>query len=447
MQKGYESKKRRFWMGILQVFVSLLLLGMLAGCGNQNGTKMESESSLPPGLAQLAKPIETENQGGAEKALEDDSRESTDIVNGSSSSENNTNGDGEIDSATELEALDENSQGKHLSDTPKVKGIYVTGPVAGSDRMEELIDLVSSTDLNTIVLDIKNDEGNVTYKMELDSVQEMNAGIRYIADFPTLIERLHQLQIYVIGRIVCFKDPILAESNPSLKLYTPDGRAVVDANGLPFVNPYRQEVWSYLVDVAKKAYGDGVDEIQFDYVRFPVGQDAESADYGVDITEYPKQKGLEDYFRYLREELGSAGIPYGADLFGTVIGSNVDMEKTGQDYGALACVSDVLSPMIYPSHYANGTFGFDVPDAHPYDAVFKALSKSKEVIENKGAEANAIIRPWLQCFNATWVPGHIDYDAAAIKAQIQAVYDSGYEEWLLWNAANHYDQVYAALQE
>ena len=339
-----------------------------------------------------------------------------------------------------------NDMAKLLIPPVKVKGIYVTGPAAGSERMEQLIDLVSSTELNTMVIDVKNDEGNLTYKMEVPASANLEAGIRYVKDMPALIERLHQQGIYVIARIVCFKDPVLAAARPELALRLPDGKAVMDANGLAWVNPYKEEVWDYLCTLAECASRDGFDEIQFDYVRFPIGNDANAADYGVDMSTYPREAGLTDFFNYASKRLHEKQIIFGADLFGTIIGSDVDRDRTGQNYLSIAEHTDAICPMIYPSHYANGTFGMNVPDQYPYETIANALQLSKEALGETDSP-KGVVRPWLQCFNAIWVDGHITYGSKEVHDQIQAVYDAGYEEWFLWHASNHYEQVKSALTD
>ena len=339
-----------------------------------------------------------------------------------------------------------NDMAKLLIPPVKVKGIYVTGPAAGSERMEQLIDLVSSTELNTMVIDVKNDEGNLTYKMEVPASANLEAGIRYVKDMPALVERLHQQGIYVIARIVCFKDPVLAAARPELALRLPDGKAVMDANGLAWVNPYKEEVWDYLCTLAECASRDGFDEIQFDYVRFPIGNDANAADYGVDMSTYPREAGLTDFFDYASKRLHEKQIIFGADLFGTIIGSDVDRDRTGQNYLSIAEHTDAICPMIYPSHYANGTFGMNVPDQYPYETIANALQLSKEELGETDSP-KGVVRPWLQCFNAIWVDGHITYGSKEVHDQIQAVYDAGYEEWFLWHASNHYEQVKSALTD
>lgn len=320
----------------------------------------------------------------------------------------------------------------------KVRGIYVTGPMAGSAAMDNLITLVDETELNAMVIDVKNDDGNITYKMNLDSARETGACVNYISDMEGLMAKLKEHHIYTIARVVCFKDPYLAAAKPELALKKPDGTPVTDANGLAFVNPYCEEAWEYIVDVAIAASELGFDEIQFDYVRFPIGADADAADYGVDLNTYTKEQAITGFLSYAAERFGEENIVFGADVFGTIIGSETDVERVGQNYRTLGETVDVLSPMVYPSHYANGVFGLDVPDAHPYETVLAALQGSGKELETIGEADRAVVRPWLQSFTATWVDGHIPYEGEEIRQQIQAVHDAGYEEWILWNASNRY---------
>ena len=320
----------------------------------------------------------------------------------------------------------------------KVKGIYVTGPIAGSSSLDDLITLLDETELNTMVIDVKNDAGEITWKMNLASAQDMGACIGYITDIDVLMAKLKEHQIYTIARIVCFKDPYLAAGNPELALKKPDGQAVTDAGGMAWVNPCKEEVWEYLTDVAIAAAEVGFDEIQYDYVRFPVGSDADAADYGVTMESDTKEKAITGFLTYAAERLHEKGIVVTADVFGTIIGSRTDVERVGQDYVALGSTIDVLCPMVYPSHYGNHVFGYPVPDAEPYGTVFAALTKSAEELREIDEDSRAIVRPWLQAFTATWVNGHISYEGEQIREQIQAVYDAGYEEWILWNASNRY---------
>lgn len=321
----------------------------------------------------------------------------------------------------------------------KVRGIYVSGPTAGSASMEKLIQLIDETELNTVVIDVKNDEGQITYQMNLETAQNMDACINCIGDIDALMATLKEHDIYTIARIVCFKDPYLAQNHPELALKKADGTPVTDAYGLAWVNPCKEEVWEYLADVAIAAAEAGFDEIQYDYVRFPIGSVADAADYGVAIENGTKEKMITGFLTYAAERLHEKGIIVTADVFGTIIGSEVDIEHVGQNYTALAETIDVLSPMVYPSHYGCGVYGYKVPDAEPYGTVFAALTDSSEELQVLEESDKAIVRPWLQAFTATWVDGHISYGGKQIREQIQAVYDAGYDEWILWNSRNHYE--------
>ncbi len=304
--------------------------------------------------------------------------------------------------------------------------------------MDDLIRLIDETELNTMVIDVKNDEGQITYQMDLETAQDMDACVSYIGDMESLMATLKEHGIYTIARIVCFKDPYLAQNYPDLALKKADGTPLTDAYGLAWVNPCKEEVWEYLTEVAAAAADAGFDEIQYDYMRFPIGSDADAADYGIAMESGTKEQMITDFLTYASEKLHEKGIVVTADVFGTIIGNDVDIERVGQDYTALAGTVDVLSPMVYPSHYGTGVYGYRVPDAEPYGTVLAALNDSAgELLALEEAD-RAIVRPWLQAFTATWVDGHISYGGEQIRQQIQAVYDAGYEEWILWNSRNHY---------
>ncbi len=320
-----------------------------------------------------------------------------------------------------------------------VKGIYVTGPVAGSERMAGLIELLDKTELNAMVIDIKNDGGEVTFKMPEDTQPaQMGNCVRYIRDIEELMRELKEHEIYTIARIVCFKDPMLAAAAPELALIDTDGKAITDSNDLAWVNPCQEGVWAYITDIALYCADLGFDEVQFDYVRFPVGKGTEKADYKTEVTEENKHEFISGFLNYAAERLHEKEVPITADLFGTVIGNPTDVGKVGQDYVELASTVDVLCPMIYPSHYGNGVFGLDIPDAQPYDTVIGALGLSARELSGIEEEKRAVVRPWLQDFTATWVKGHISYGPEEVQDQIKGVYDAGYDEWILWNAKNNY---------
>ena len=320
-----------------------------------------------------------------------------------------------------------------------VKGIYVTGPFAGHANMENLIQLADDSELNAMVIDIKNDEGIVTYKMEEPMVQELGADVNYITDLPGLVQRLKEKNVYLIARIVAFKDPLLASKRPDLCIQRRDGGVFVDKNGLAWVNPYRREVWDYLMAVAKQAAAVGFDEIQFDYIRFPTEITDEEADYGEEALEKSKTDVITEFTAFAYGALSPLGVKVSADVFGTVIDNEEDALIVGQDYQAMAEHLDYICPMIYPSHYNDGVYGLAHPDLQPYETIRAALQASADSLAGIPEETKkAEVRPWLQDFTATWLDVYQDYGPEQLRQQIQAVYDSGCTEWLLWNAKCSY---------
>lgn len=327
---------------------------------------------------------------------------------------------------------------KEQREPVKVKGIYVSGPKAGSSGMKDLISLVEDTRLNAMVIDVKNDSGEITYKMDQDMVKEIGAAKNYVSDMPGLLKNLGEKDIYRIARIVAFKDPLLAEAKPELALKKKDGSVFRDKSGLAWVNPYKTEVWDYLLEVCRKAAALGFDEIQFDYIRFSTDSAMKEVDFGPEAESKSKEEVITQFTRYMYENLAELGVYVSADVYGIVINSDTDQRIVGQNYEKMAETLDYICPMIYPSHYADGSYGVSHPDLDPYTIIKEALSESAAVLKQTKA---ATVRPWLQDFTATWLKNHQTYDKKQIEKQIQAVEDSGYEEWILWNGSNRYTRL------
>lgn len=379
---------------------------------------------------------------------------------------------------TQTEVSDETEQaGESTAEQPredrvKVKGIYITGNMAGTSHMDNLIALVDRTELNAMVIDIKNDEGRVVYEMDSPLVSEIGSAKKLVADMPALVQKCREHGIYLIGRIVAFKDPFLAENRPELALHNQDGSIFRDKAGLAWVNPYSREVWEYLLEIAGQAVAAGFDEIQFDYIRFSTDRGMSKVDFGPEAAGRDKEGTITEFTEYAASQLHPLGALVSADVYGIIIDSRLDASIVGQDYYEMAKYLDYISPMVYPSHYGPGNLGLAVPDAQPYETIYRSMSASREVLagmrrdtqehqvsgndisgnalpDNKtenprdmepAEEIRADVRPWLQDFTASWVPGHIKYGPEEIRAQIQAVYDAGYEEWILWNASNRYTE-------
>ena len=321
---------------------------------------------------------------------------------------------------------------------PAVKGIYVTGPVAGHARMEEIIQLVDETELNAVVIDVKNDDGFVTYSMDSDTVEALGSTVKYVKDMPSLVQSLHDKGIYVIARIVAFRDPHLAEVKPEWSVKRSNGSIYYDNSGLAWVNPYKREVWDYLVEIASCAVADGFDEIQFDYVRFSTEIKSGEVNYGEDSATVSKTEIITQFTKYAHDKLTPLGVVVSADVFGTVIDNANDSQVVGQDYAAISSNLDVICPMIYPSHYASGVYNQQYPNSAPYEMITGAMQASDSALSGLPEEDKPIVRPWLQDFTASWIKPYHAYGAAEVREQIQAVYDAGYTEWILWNASNRY---------
>ena len=329
----------------------------------------------------------------------------------------------------------------------KVRGIYITGPVAGNEEvLNGVLDGALAAGINAVVNDFKEDQGRITCPVSAATVNEIGASIPYVRDMKSLIESLKERDLYVIARVAAFRDSYLAEKKPEWSLTLPDGSLYRDRQGMAWVDPYRKEVWDYLVEVGTEAKEAGFDEVQFDYIRFSTEGTMRDVVFDEAVTGgRSKTDVITEFVKYAYENLASQGLFVSADVFGTIIGSDIDAQAVGQVYTEMAKHLDYICPMIYPSHYGPGNFGLEHPDTMPYETVLEALKKSQMVMD-QAAEADghvssqAIVRPWLQDFTASYLGegNYIPYGYNEVQRQIQAVKAAGYDEWMLWSAANRY---------
>jgi hypothetical protein len=323
-------------------------------------------------------------------------------------------------------------------DAPQIKGIYVTAYSAGGSRMPTLLDLVDKTALNAMVIDIKDDSGYITYKTDNPELQKLGTPQPFIKDIGKLMTTLKEHQIYPIARIVVFKDTVLAKKHPELSYLTSDGNIWRNGKGDSFVNPYRKEVWDYNVEIAKEAAKLGFKEIQFDYVRFPEGFEKKEKNLKFTKTDESRVDVVAGFVQYAREQLAPLGVRVSVDIFGYAA-SVPAAEGIGQDFVKISNAVNVISPMIYPSHYSTGWFNQKDPDLAPYATIKGAMDDTHKKLDPLGG-MQPKIRPWIQDFTASWLGnGHYKkYTAADVDAQIKALRDSGVNEFLLWNAGNKY---------
>jgi hypothetical protein len=316
-----------------------------------------------------------------------------------------------------------------------VRGLYVNRFAAQSPRkMRTLIALADSTEINAFVIDIK-DEFGVNYT-STDTLVRRNAGrAGVIADLPALLDTLAAHHILPIARIVVFKDSVAARLNPGWTIRKADGTLWRDKKGLTWVNPFEHAVWTYNLRVADEVAHLGFAEIQFDYIRFPEPYKSLPPQVFPGAGERKKPDVLAEFLQTARDHLDKVGVRATADVFGLVTSVHGSLE-VGQQWERLAPVSDVLLPMVYPSHYPAGSFNLSHPNADPYKVVFAAVSAAHKRDLALGLTGERV-RPWLQAFTL----GSPRYGAAELTAEKRAVYDAGYQGWVLWNPGSQYQSI------
>lgn len=328
-----------------------------------------------------------------------------------------------------------------------VKGIYVTGHSAGGSRMETLVDLLDRTALNAMVIDIKDDFGDMT--TDLDSEDPLiNEVSKSYFDAEKVISQMDEKDIYPIARIVVFKDTRLAEKRPELAFQNSDGSVWKNRRGEAFVSPFSKEVWDYNVEVAKQAAKLGFKEIQFDYVRFPEGFELRADELTYDKGGYVDENGddikervdaVTDFVAYAREQLTPFDVEVSVDIFG-YSATEKEAPGIGQNFSRISENVDVISSMIYPSHWGNGYFNIAVPDLEPYRLVSEYMEVENEVLSQ--LENSPTSRPWLQDFTASYLGSgnYKTYGPKEIEDQIRALYEHDVKEFLLWDAGNTYTE-------
>ncbi|WP_329503300.1 putative glycoside hydrolase [Staphylococcus hominis] len=329
-----------------------------------------------------------------------------------------------------------------------VKGIYVTSNSTQGAKMDELVKFIKDSNLNTMVIDVKDDTGNITMKLNTGNKQ-VDKNTLDIVDGKKLLKKLHDNNIYPIARIVTFKDTKLANEHPEWTFKNSDSSVWTNGKGDSFVNPFMKEVWKYDIDVAKAAAKAGFQDIQFDYVRFPEGFENQADSLTYNKGEYKNSQmssgdqrvdTITKFLEYANKELKPMGVNVSADVFGySALVENAP--GIGQSFPKISKNVDAISSMIYPSHWSNGDFGLQAPDTEPYKTVNRYIQKENSLLDTLGKD-KPISRPWIQDFTASYLGAgnYIDYDAKAISEEVQALKDNGVNEFLLWNAGNDYTE-------
>ena len=326
------------------------------------------------------------------------------------------------------------------ADTAIVRGIYVLRWGAQSPKkMKSLIALADSTEINAFVIDIK-DEFGINY-VSNDTLIRRNAGkAGAIPNLKPLLDTLEAHGILAIARIVVFKDSVTARLNPEWTIRKADSSAWRDKEGLPWVNPYHRAVWELNIRIAEEVTRMGFDEIQWDYIRFPEPYKSLPPQVFPGAEGRTKTSALRGFLELAHARLEPLGVRSTADVFGLVTTVNGALE-IGQSWEPLSPVVDVMLPMVYPSHYPKGAFGIARPNADPYGVIYEAISKAHERDLKLGLTGEHV-RPWIQAFTL----GAPAYGAREVKLQKQAIYDAGYDGWILWHPGAKYGPFEAALE-
>lgn len=322
----------------------------------------------------------------------------------------------------------------HIKIPDAVKSAYMSSCVAATSRFRDrVINIVNTTEINSLVIDIKDSSGQISYEPVNETLrQEPDKDSCRIKDIRGLIDLLHRDNIYVIGRIAVFQDSYFATLHPELAVKkASSGKIWKDRKGMTWVDAGSQEMWDYIISIARDAYAQGFDEINFDYVRFPSDGNITDIEFPISGTT-TKAVVVKNFFSYLSNEMKSSGITTSADLFGMTTTSNDDL-NIGQVLENALPYFDYLAPMVYPSHYPAGFNDWANPNAHPYELIkFVMTAGAEKTI--KASTTPLKLRPWLQDFSL----GSPAYGKTEVEQQIQATYDSGLTSWMLWDPSNKY---------
>ncbi|MFD1040569.1 putative glycoside hydrolase [Virgibacillus byunsanensis] len=332
---------------------------------------------------------------------------------------------------------------QHITDEkPKkrdVKGIYLHRYSIMDKNINTFIDLIKSTNLNAVVIDVKDDFGKLTYDSNIEMVNENRADSNFtVKNMEKLVQRLKEEDIYTIARVVVFKDPHLAEQKNEFALKRKDGSLWENDTGVKWIDPYKKDVWKYVTTISQEVADFGFDEIQYDYVRFP--ENAKKVEQEVTYDNkaaIEKDDNISAFLKFSKEQLEQHPIYVSADVFGLVTTAEDDM-GIGQTWEKISPHVDYISPMTYPSHYAPNSYGIDNPDQHPYDLMTNAMKDALQKNENLKTTGKmpAIIRPWIQDFDFK-----SDYTKTDVQNQIQALEEQGINQYLIWNASNEYTKL------
>jgi len=322
--------------------------------------------------------------------------------------------------------------GKEIAlDRFNIKGLYLTSYGVTSKKLRTAVfEAVKENNLNALVIDVKGDNGFIPFKVDLPLAEQIGANKPIlIKDIKELMARLKEMNLYLIARIVVFKDDPLAAGKPEWVVKDKNGGIFRDREKLRWVDPFRKEVWDYNIAIAKIAAEAGFDEVQFDYVRFP---DNRGTGFSKPATEDSRTEAITGFLKAAYEALKPYNVMVAADIFCYVCWNTNDTD-IGQKIEPVVEAVDVISPMVYPSGYHLGIPNYRNPVEHPYKIVYLSLKRAQERTQVSPLR----FRPWLQAFRDYAFSRKFFYEEE-MRTQIKAADDFGSSGWMFWNPRNVY---------
>lgn len=321
----------------------------------------------------------------------------------------------------------------HIPTPSAVKTLYMTSWVAGTpSRRDHVLSIADTTEINSILFDIKDDTGKISYPVEDSYLEGIGSSERRIKNLREFTNMLHEKDLYIIGRIAVFQDPYLVSQFPKYAVRRGDDTTQVwkDRKGLTWLDAGEQKVWDYVLAIARDAHAQGVDEINFDYIRFPSDGDMKN-------IYFPKSEGkvkadvIKSFWQYVYENLKDSSMTTSADLFGMTTSARNDL-NIGQILENALPYFDYVAPMVYPSHYPKTWNGLSDPELYPYETIKLSMQDAVDRAVAMG-EDPLKLRPWLQDFGL-----RTTYGAKEVREQIQATYDVGLTSWMIWDPSNRF---------
>lgn len=307
-----------------------------------------------------------------------------------------------------------------------VKAVHITGEAA-EERLDSFVEMAAGSEVNALMVDLKDESGQVLYRSAVPTVAEVGADAG-LYDLSEVVEAADRERLYLIGRLVTFQDPVAARAEPDMSVWDATTGAPFESNDQYFLDPTDPRAGDYALALAQEACEMGVDEIQFDYVRFPDAR-PESVQFDEGVTSDVRGEAIRGFLLEAMDVLHPMGCAVAVDVFGFVTTAKDD-GGIGQRWEDITSVADVVSPMIYPSHYDPGWYGLEAPGERPGRVVEGALADAME-----RRSGRVVVRPWLQDFG---------YGPEKVREQIEVAESYGLG-WMLWNATS--DVTTAALEE